>query len=169
MDELYSRMTRQSGWRLAPIKQTLLVIAAQGPAAEQLSLAASAIGFEHQLILAQDLAAGLDLADATMRHNPQAYVDVELPSLHRGTAEMPAIFLVDLGDPATRDIPLRTRHGIIGFAEKADRIDFGTDLGNVRSGCAGHPLEPCAELSVLAGELLAGICSFLGAYSARNV
>jgi len=91
MDELYGRMLRQSGWRLAPIRQTMLVIAARGPVAEQISLAASAIGFEHQLVLAQDIAEGLDLADATMRHNPQAYVDVELGSLHRGIATMPAI------------------------------------------------------------------------------
>jgi molybdopterin/thiamine biosynthesis adenylyltransferase len=166
MDELYSRMLRQSGWQLGPIRQTLLVIAARGPAAEQISLAASAIGFEHQLVLAQDVAAGLELADATMRHNPQAYVDVELGSLHRGMVEMPTIFLMDLGDPATRDISIRARHCIIGFAEKADRIDFGTDLMNVVSGCAGRPLQACAELAVLVGELLSGICSVLNAYSA---
>jgi hypothetical protein len=166
MDELYGRMLRQSGWRLAPIRQTMLVIAARGPVAEQISLAASAIGFEHQLVLAQDIAEGLDLADATMRHNPQAYVDVELGSLHRGIATMPAICVVDLGDPTTRGISIPTGHEIIGFAEKDDRIEFGTDLSNVRIGCVGRPVQPCAEISVLVGELLAGICSVLNAYSA---
>jgi hypothetical protein len=164
MDELYGRMMHQSGWCLAQIRQTLLVIAARGPAAEQISLAASAVGFEHQLLLVQDIAAGLDLADATMRHNPQAFVDVELGCLHRGVTEMPTIVLVDLGDPATQDLSIRARHGVIGFAEKDGRIDFGTGLGNVRSGCLGRPLQACAEISVLVGELLAGVCSLLGAY-----
>jgi len=166
MDEFYDRMAIQRGWRLPRIRQELLIIAARGPVAQQLSLTASAIGFEHQLVLAKDIAEGLEIADVTMRQNPLAYVDVELESLHHGVAAMPSICVIDLGDPAPRSFSIRTKHGVIGFAEKKNHIGFGTDISKVDSGCLGRPVQPCAEISVLVGELLGGICSMLDAYGA---
>jgi hypothetical protein len=167
MDELYTRMTCHPGWNLLTLQRTTLVIAAQGAVAEQLSLAASAIGIENQLMLTTSIESALDAADATMRHNPQAYVDVELAQMYRGGRELfalPTIGVVDMGDPAMRMAPFMSMNTLIGFAQKTGRVDFGTDLRTLRMRCLDQPVEPRAEVSVLVAELLAAICGVLKIY-----
>jgi len=165
--ELYDRLRRQEGWHLEAVaaRRLVLVIAARGPFARALSLFAACIGIESQVILAPDIGAGLDIADATMRHAPNAFVDVRSPR-SRVCIRLASrvVVLRDVGDEALDDASLPS--GVqVSFAERPGSYRFGTDARRVRAHALPRPLVPRAEASILLGELLLAVCTIAGAYT----
>ena len=165
--ELYDRMLRFEGWdmsRLGPDALTLVIAAEQWVSA-LISKLASCIGIERQVVLSGDLARGLDISEETEVHNWRATVEVHgLNHRFMPSPDRKVIYLVDAGDPRFDFVQLARGADHIGFALKEGGLSFGTDLDLVRSGRLGLAVEPRAEVLVLLGELLNGVCSLTGVY-----
>jgi hypothetical protein len=163
---LYDRMERQQGWNVDRLRTGLtLVLGGQGAVPRYLSLAATCIGAERVFVVSPDLGGALDACDAAMLHNPLCYADargVNSPVPEEDGRDV--ICVLDAGDPELDAFEPPAGAAVLGYARVPEGIAFGTDLAAVREGRTGRPPESRAEVSILGGELLTGVCALADAY-----